>query len=88
MPCTAIVGKLSFLGNYDGIRVLPDWWDLGLVVVFSVAVFFIGVCRRPTFFVDGRRHTGPHDADTLAAALLAARSRERPPTRWRRPGRR
>jgi hypothetical protein len=43
VPCTATVGKISFLGNYDGIRVLPDWWDLGVVVVFSVAVFFLGV---------------------------------------------
>ncbi|MGY1691900.1 Na+/H+ antiporter NhaA [Geodermatophilus sp. SYSU D01105] len=31
-----------------------------------------GVGGTPTFFVGGRRHTGPYDADTLAAALLAA----------------
>jgi Na+/H+ antiporter NhaA len=31
-----------------------------------------GVEGTPTFFVGGRRHTGPYDADTLAAALLAA----------------
>jgi NhaA family Na+:H+ antiporter len=30
-----------------------------------------GVAGTPTFFVGGRRHTGPHDADTLASALLA-----------------
>ncbi|MGY1729916.1 Na+/H+ antiporter NhaA [Geodermatophilus sp. SYSU D01045] len=30
-----------------------------------------GVAGTPTFFVHGRRHTGPHDADSLAAALLA-----------------
>ncbi len=30
-----------------------------------------GVIGTPTFFVAGRRHTGPFDADTLAAALLA-----------------
>lgn len=30
-----------------------------------------GYTGTPTFFVNGRRHTGPHDADTLAAALLA-----------------
>ncbi len=28
-----------------------------------------GVEGTPTFFVNGRRHTGPHDARTLAAAL-------------------
>lgn len=31
-----------------------------------------GVTGIPAFFVGGRRHTGPHDAGTLAAALLAA----------------
>ncbi|SFO32445.1 Na+/H+ antiporter NhaA [Geodermatophilus obscurus] len=31
-----------------------------------------GVEGTPTFFVGGRRHTGPYDADTLAAELLAA----------------
>ncbi len=30
-----------------------------------------GVRGTPTFFVAGRRHTGPYDAATLAAALLA-----------------
>ena len=31
-----------------------------------------GARGTPTFFVNGRRHTGPHDAQTLAAALRAA----------------
>jgi CRP-like cAMP-binding protein len=31
-----------------------------------------GVTGTPTFFVNGRRHTGPFDTDSLAAALLAA----------------
>ncbi|MBB3082339.1 Na+/H+ antiporter NhaA [Geodermatophilus sabuli] len=30
-----------------------------------------GVEGTPTFFVNGRRHAGPYDADTLAAELLA-----------------
>jgi Na+/H+ antiporter NhaA len=30
-----------------------------------------GVEGTPTFFVGGRRHTGPYDADTLAAELMA-----------------
>lgn len=30
-----------------------------------------GIRGTPTFFIDGRLHTGPLDADTLAAALLA-----------------
>src|SRR3712207_9006920 len=35
-----------------------------------------GVTGTPTFFVNGRRHTGPFDADSLAAALLAAGGEE------------
>jgi NhaA family Na+:H+ antiporter len=31
-----------------------------------------GVAGTPTFFVNGRRHTGPFDTDSLAAALLTA----------------
>jgi predicted DsbA family dithiol-disulfide isomerase len=34
-----------------------------------------GVSGAPTFFVNGRRHREGHDADTLAAALHAARDR-------------
>ena len=37
-----------------------------------------GVDASHTFFVNGRRHTGPHDADTLAAALLAEAGDEPP----------
>jgi NhaA family Na+:H+ antiporter len=31
-----------------------------------------GVTGIPTFFVNGRRHIGPHDAETLAGALLTS----------------
>ena len=31
-----------------------------------------GARGTPTFFINGRRHTGPHDAQTLAAALRGA----------------
>ncbi|SHN76451.1 Na+/H+ antiporter NhaA [Geodermatophilus obscurus] len=35
-----------------------------------------GVTGTPTFFVNGRRHTGPFDTGSLAAALLAAGGEE------------
>jgi Na+/H+ antiporter NhaA len=35
-----------------------------------------GVTGTPTFFVNGRRHTGPFDTDSLTAALLAAAGEE------------
>ena len=34
-----------------------------------------GVSGTPTFFINGRRHQGAYDADTLAAQVRAARSR-------------
>jgi NhaA family Na+:H+ antiporter len=38
-----------------------------------------GVTGTPTFFVNGRRHTGPFDTDSLTAALLAAAGEEELP---------
>lgn len=38
-----------------------------------------GVTGTPTFFVGGRRHTGPRDAETLAAALAAAAGEDTTP---------
>jgi protein-disulfide isomerase len=34
-----------------------------------------GARGTPTFFVNGQRHTGPHDTESLAAALSAVRLR-------------
>ena len=34
-----------------------------------------GVTGTPTFFVNGRRHDGAYDIDTLTAAVRAARAR-------------
>ncbi|MFJ8613697.1 Na+/H+ antiporter NhaA [Streptomyces sp. NPDC093675] len=50
-----------------------------------------GVAGTPTFFVNGRRHHGPYDIDSLSAAVRAARERAAvtsPGARlWRVPGR-
>ena len=35
-----------------------------------------GVAGTPTFFINGRRHYGAYDADTLTAAVKAAQRRE------------
>lgn len=37
-----------------------------------------GARGTPTFFVGGRRHTGPHDTETLSRALEASRGDRRP----------
>ena len=34
-----------------------------------------GVSGTPTFFINGRRHYGAYDVDTLSAAVKAARAR-------------
>ena len=34
-----------------------------------------GVSGTPTFFINGRRHDGAYDIDTLSAAVRAARAR-------------
>jgi len=36
-----------------------------------------GVSGTPTFFINGRRHQGAYDIDTLTAAVRAARNRTR-----------
>jgi NhaA family Na+:H+ antiporter len=38
-----------------------------------------GVTGIPTFYINGIRHNGPHDTETLAAALLAAAEGALPP---------
>ena len=36
-----------------------------------------GVAGTPTFFINGRRHQGPYDIDTLTETVRSARKRER-----------
>jgi predicted DsbA family dithiol-disulfide isomerase len=36
-----------------------------------------GVAGTPSFFINGRRHQGAYDADTLSRAVRAARARAR-----------
>ena len=45
----------------------------GRVLEDVVSAEASGARATPTFFVCGRRHVGPHDAATLAAALEACR---------------
>jgi protein-disulfide isomerase len=36
-----------------------------------------GVAGTPSFFINGRRHQGAYDVDTLSAAVRAARAQTR-----------
>ena len=44
LPWFIGLAVISFLGQYgDGLGVLPEWIDLLVVAVFSIAIFFLGV---------------------------------------------
>lgn len=42
-PWFAGTAVISYLGQYDGIKVLPNWIDMIVVAVFSLVIFYIGV---------------------------------------------
>jgi protein-disulfide isomerase len=44
-----------------------------------------GVAGTPSFFINGRRHQGAYDIDTLSRAVRAARTRARLEETARRP---
>lgn len=37
------LGLISWLGQYGGVKVLPEWVDLAVVAVFSLVVFYLAV---------------------------------------------
>jgi amino acid transporter len=45
-PYLAGIALISWLGRYGGREVIPDWVDLGVVAVFSVAIFALAIALR------------------------------------------
>ncbi len=43
VPWLGGLAVISFLGQYGGIGVIPDWIDLLVVAVFSLVIFYLGV---------------------------------------------
>jgi hypothetical protein len=43
VPWLGGLALISFLGQYGGIGVIPEWIDLLVVAVFSLVIFYIGV---------------------------------------------
>jgi amino acid transporter len=43
LPWFVGLGVISYLGQYGGIGVIPPWVDLGVVAVFALAIFYIGL---------------------------------------------
>ena len=74
-----LVGYAADLG-LDVERFLRDLDDdalHGRVEADAASAEASGARGTPTFFIANRRHTGPHDAETLAAALAASRASSR-----------
>jgi amino acid transporter len=44
-PWFAGTALISYLGQYDGIKVLPDWIDLLVVAAFSLVIFYVAVAN-------------------------------------------
>ncbi len=38
-PWLAGMGLITWLGQFDGRKVIPFWWDMALVTIFSLAIF-------------------------------------------------
>jgi amino acid transporter len=45
-PYLAGLLAISYLGQYDGTGAIPFWWDLGVVAVFSVAIWLLALALR------------------------------------------
>jgi hypothetical protein len=45
-PYLAGLAVISWLGQYDGRGTIPFWWDVGVVAVFSVAIYVLAVALR------------------------------------------
>lgn len=43
LPWLAGLGVISYLGQYGGTNAIPNWWDLGVVAVWSLIVFYVAV---------------------------------------------
>jgi amino acid transporter len=41
LPWLVGIGIISALGQYDGASIIPDWWDLILVAVWSLVIFYV-----------------------------------------------
>ncbi|HEX3782210.1 MAG TPA: APC family permease [Pseudonocardiaceae bacterium] len=43
VPWLVGLGVISYLGQYDGRNVIPEWYDLGVVAVWSLIIFYVAV---------------------------------------------
>ncbi|MGH3687833.1 MAG: APC family permease [Pseudonocardiaceae bacterium] len=46
LPWFTGLAVISYNGQYDGTKLIPEWVDLGVVAVFSLVIFFVAVRLR------------------------------------------
>jgi amino acid transporter len=46
VPYLGGLSLISYLGRYDGRNVIPFWWDIALVAVFSLVMFWLAYASR------------------------------------------
>jgi hypothetical protein len=46
LPWLAGMGVISYLGQFDGRSLIPFWWDLAVVAVFSLGIYVLALRIR------------------------------------------
>jgi hypothetical protein len=65
-PWFAGLTVISYLGQYDGRKVIPAWVDLGVVAVFSLAIFYLAVrLTLPSAQVQAAAEADDREADVV-----------------------
>jgi amino acid transporter len=72
-PWLAGLGVISWLGQYgSGLAKIPDWWDLGVVAVWSLLVFYVAVAMSlPSSRVAASLKQEQHELETAPELTTA-----------------
>ena len=64
LPWLVGLAVISYLGQFGGHNVIPFWWDLGILAVFSLVIYYYGV----SVGLEGRRVQAAIEEEQLEAA--------------------
>lgn len=64
-PSNFGIGVISRLGRYDGAMIIPEWYDLALVALWSLIIYFVSIRMAM--------------APSSSRSRCGARSKRRPP---------
>lgn len=72
VPWFTGLALISYLGQYGGRRLIPEWIDLGVVAVFSLLIFYLAVqFSLPSHRVAAAMATDEHEAAVQAELRTA-----------------